>query len=155
MSFSQWLGDLLRQPGDIVIDGHHSKRKIRQLLRRYGFDILYMIYRKQPGAGWRWWRVDTGIVIGRYQRVMAAEILRANGYPVIEPEPGEYIERIPPGRYARRIAMIQRRIDDERRRAQYASKFGRKPNFVTPDEFPGMPTMPTQRPTTSFDRTPR
>lgn len=114
MSWTQWIGDLLASPCDVIVEGTPSRWTLWRLLRHYGVSVHGIRTERDPRAPW-WnrWDKQTDVIVGRYQDIIVADILRAHGYDVRYPHEGAQYERVP-----RRFAMRLHAIAMQRQRLQ-------------------------------------
>lgn len=107
MNWIQRLGDLLAIPQDVIVAGNLNGWAIWRLLRMHGVSVRRVRTERDPAAPWwnRWAR-NTDVIVGRYEDIAAAAILRQYGYTVHSPAEDAAYEHVP-RRYAARLAAIE------------------------------------------------
>lgn len=116
MSWIQKIGDLLAIPQDVIVAGNPSPWHVRRLLRLHGVRVYRIRTERAQGVPW-WnrWDKQADVVVGRYEDILAADILREHGFDVRSPEAGAAYAHVP-----RRYAMRLHAIAAQRRRLQQA-----------------------------------
>lgn len=113
MNWIQWIGDWLGIPCGVTVAGNPNAWHMRRILRQHGVRVFRIRMEREQGAAW-WdmWRKQADVEVGRYEEIVAADILREYGFDVRHPDEGAQHVNVP-RRYAMRlhaIAMQRQRL---------------------------------------------